>query len=193
MISRMKFFNMVQEYRVAQKTDVSRYAANYSYLELLQGNKTALVERMEQMFCREVDNKDLTVFLIKKDPEERTCGPKPGNKRKTFNQIDYLSQEILLNVLDPSLNLDSKLATVRRAFKMDKIYMVLECPYHGVAMHRTSVSTPAQGKEREPHHFNKYCLLCKIGRQAQKERADDVRTFLKNYLAFRERVNQSAS
>lgn len=193
MISRMKFFDLVQAYRLATGIDVSRYAANTSYLALLQNEKTALVKRMEKAFCKNVDNQDLRAFLIKKPDVDVVRKRDPNKPKRVFSQVDYLGQDILLEVLDPDLNLPNKGATTRRAFNEGKLYMIMDCPNHGIAMHRTSVGTPKDGGERKHHHYQKYCLLCKIGRQAHQERADDVRTFLKNYLAFRERVNQSAS
>lgn len=193
MISRMKFFNMVQEYRIATGNDVSRYAVNTSYLALLQNEKTALVKRMEKVFCKNVDNQDLRAFLIKKPDADAAINRDTNKPKRAFSQVDYLGQDILLEVLDPDLNLPTKGATTKRAFNEGKLYMVMDCPRHGTAMYRTSIGTPKNGEGRDHYHYQKYCLLCKIGRQENQERADDIRTFLKNYLAFRERVNQSAS
>ena len=146
MISRMKFFNMVQEYRIATGNDVSRYAANTSYLALLQNEKTALVKCMEKVFCKNVDNQDLRAFLIKKPDADAAINRDTNKPKRVFSQVDYLGQDILLEVLDPDLNLPTKGATTKRAFNEGKLYMVMDCPRHGTAMYRTSIGTPKNGE-----------------------------------------------
>lgn len=190
MITRAKFLDMVRLYRLAAQVDITRYAANYAYLELLQGRKTALVKRIEKMYRRQMDEYDMGAYLKAK----RVATPKQLANRGGKHGVNYLNPKLLEQVLDPDLNLKTKTATFKRAFMEGKLFMILECSKHGIVMHRTSVTTCRGVSSREKNNYQGYCLVCKTVDQVEYERKiEAIHQFRMNYLEYREHHNQSAS
>lgn len=189
MITRAKFMDMVRLYRMAAQADVTLYAANFSYAELTQGRKTALVKRIEKMYRRQMDEYDIGTFL----GEMRVH--KVGRAKGGVAGHDYLNPKYLENVLDPDFNTDIKKTTYQRAYSEEKQYIIWDCPQHGPAMYRVCVSVPREGIKTKITQYEGYCLLCKTVHQTKyEEKLEALRQFYKNYMEYRKQFKtQSAS
>lgn len=188
MISRVKFLDMVRLYREAAQTDVTTYAANFSYAELTQGRKTALVIRIEKMYRRQMDEYDIGGFLAARRVE------KVGHAKGGVAGHDYLDPKYLEKVLDPAFNMDTKKTTYKRAYMDGKQYVIWDCPQHGPTIHRVCVSVPKEGTKTTVNQYEGYCLVCKTVRQTKyEEKIKSIRQFYKNYMEYREQFKQPAS
>lgn len=189
MITRAKFMDMVRLYRMAAQTDVTLYAANFSYLELVQGRKTALVIRIEKMYRRQMDEYDIGTFLGKVRVQ------KTGHAKGGVAGHDYLHPTYLEKVLDPDFNLDIKKTTYKRAYAEGKQYIIWNCPKHGSAIYRVCVSIPKEGMKSTVDRYEGYCLVCKTVPQSKfEEKVNAVRQFHDNYMEYRKQFkSQSAS
>lgn len=192
MISKAKFMHMVRLYREAGQTDVTAYAANFSYTELTQGRKTALVHRIERMYRRQMNEYDIGSFVVASQSE------KTGPARSGAIGHNYLDPKYLEKVLDPKFNLDNRKATYRRAHMDGKQYIIWDCPEHGNSMYRISVSQLCT--KADVGRYEGYCLLCKTATQARyEEKIRAIKKFYENYmklreyLGYKEHLGQSAS
>lgn len=189
MITRAKFMDMVRLYRMAAQADVTRYAANFSYLELTQGRKTALVKRMERMYRRKMDEYEIN-----------RLGPtrvqKEGHAKGGVAGHDYINPTYLEKILDPDFNLDTKKTTYKRAYAEDKQYIIWNCPKHGSAIYRVyAYLSKEAGKDTAVDRYGGYCLVCKTVPQSKfEEKVNAVRQLHDNYMEYRKQFkSQSAS
>lgn len=190
MITRAKFMNMVRLYRMAAQADVTLYAANFSYAELTQGRKTALVKRMERMYRRQMDEYDIGSFL----GEMRV--QKVGHAKGGVAGHDYLDPKYLEKILDPDFNLDIKKTTYKRACAEDKQYIIWNCPKHGSAIYRAYAYVSKEaGKDTALDRYEGYCLVCKTLPQSKfEEKVNAIRQLHDNYMEYRKQFkSQSAS
>lgn len=188
MITRAKFMNMVRLYRMAAQADVTLYAANFSYAELTQGRKTALVERIEKMYRRKMDEYEIN-----------RLGPtrvqKEGHAKGGVAGHDYLNPTYLEKILDPDFNLDIKKSSYKRAYDEGKQYIIWNCQKHGSAVYRVCVSIPKEGMKSTINRYEGYCLVCKTVQQTKyEEKIKAVRQLHDNYMEYRKQFkSQSAS
>lgn len=191
-LNRFKYMELVQQYRVRTGMDVSRDAANYTFLQLIQGKKTPLAKKIEEMFCSGMSKPNLFLAIQKKpDPVGSTHKP-----RKTWAKTDYLDPALFDKVLHPDLTpKGSRGPAYFKAYQEGKVYLIVECPRHGMVMHHTSIQGNVDVPDDEYSYAKHkgYCLICKILTQANPDRIQEVYQFTANFLKYVKKLKQPAS
>ena len=177
-----RFKELAALYRDKHKEEVTLYALKFTYLNLLQGVKTALAQKLEQNFNCDFLNHGTGIV-----GNYEIVEPEPL-KNERFRGIDYSDYALFDLILHPDENKHSKRDTYKHAISQDKKYAVLFCQKHGDMVHqgymhkRNGITTRYQG----------CCVVCEVDLRARakntegelkEERKKQIIEFNNAYLA----------
>ena len=177
-----RFKELAALYRDKYKEEITLYALKFTYLNLLQGVKTALAQKLEQNFNCDFLNHGTGIV-----GNYEIVEPEPL-KNERFRGIDYSDYALFDLILHPDENKHSKRDTYKHAISQDKKYAVLFCQKHGDMVHqgymhkRNGITTRYQG----------CCLVCEVDLRARakntegelkEERKKQIIEFNNAYLA----------
>lgn len=179
-----RFKELAALYRDKHKEEITLYALKFTYLNLLQGVKTALAQKLEENFNCDFLNHG-TGIIGKYEIAEPE--PEPP-KIERIRGVDYSDYALFDLILHPDENKHSKRDTYKHAISQDKKYAILFCQKHGDMVHqgnmhkRNGVTTRYQG----------CCLVCEVDLRARakntegelkEERKNQIIKFSNAYLA----------
>ncbi len=177
-----RFKELAALYRDKYKEEITLYALKFTYLNLLQGVKTALAQKLEQNFNCDFLNHGAGIIGNYEIVEPELL------KTERFRGIDYSDHALFDLILHPDENKHSKRDTYKHAISQDKKYAVLFCQKHGDMVHqgymhkRNGVTTRYQG----------CCMVCEVDFKARakntegelkEERKKQITQFSNAYLA----------
>lgn len=179
-----RFKELAALYRDKHKEEITLYALKFTYLNLLQGVKTALAQKLEENFNCDFLNHGAGIIgnyeIVEPEPEPL--------KTERIRGIDYSDYALFDLILHPDENKHSKRDTYKHAISQDKKYAILFCQKHGDMVHqgnmhkRNGVTTRYQG----------CCLVCEVDLRARakntegelkEERKNQIIKFSNAYLA----------
>ena len=179
-----RFKELAALYRDKYKEEITLYALKFTYLNLLQGVKTALAQKLEQNFNCDFLNHGAGIIgnyeIVEPEPEPP--------KIERIRGIDYSDYALFDLILHPDENKHSKRDTYKHAISQDKKYAVLFCQKHGDMVHqgymhkRNGITTRYQG----------CCVVCEVDLRARakntegelkEERKKQIIEFNNAYLA----------
>lgn len=179
-----RFKELAALYRDKHKEEITLYALKFTYLNLLQGVKTALAQKLEENFNCDFLNHGAGIIgnyeIVEPEPEPL--------KTERIRGIDYSDYALFDLILHPDENKHSKRDTYKHAISQYKKYAILFCQKHGDMVHqgnmhkRNGVTTRYQG----------CCLVCEVDLRARakntegelkEERKNQIIKFSNAYLA----------
>lgn len=177
-----RFKELAALYRDKYKEEITLYALKFTYLNLLQGVKTALAQKLEENFNCDFLNHGTGIV-----GNYEIVEPEPL-KTERIRGIDYSDHALFDLILHPDENKHSKRDTYKHAISQDKKYAVLFCQKHGDMVHqgymhkRNGITTRYQG----------CCMVCEVDLRARakntegelkEERKKQIIEFNNAYLA----------
>ena len=154
-----RFKELAALYRDKHKEEITLYALKFTYLNLLQGVKTALAQKIEENFNCDFLNHGTGIVgnyeIVEPEPEPP--------KIERIRGIDYSDYALFDLILHPDENRKSKSDTYKHAISQGKKYAILFCQRHGDMVHqgymhkRNGITTRYQG----------CCLVCEVDLRAR--------------------------
>lgn len=154
-----RFKELAALYRDKYKEEITIYALKFTYLNLLQGVKTALAQKLEEKFNCDFLNHGAGIIgnyeIVKPEPEPL--------KNERIRGTDYSDYGLFELILHPDENRKSKSDTYKHAISQGKKYAILFCQRHGDMVHHGYVNR----RNGKTTRYQGCCLVCEVDLKAR--------------------------